>query len=53
VVVLTVRKEQNMISKAYSLGADAYLTKPFLMEDLLEVINAQLHIPDPQSKSVP
>jgi DNA-binding response OmpR family regulator len=43
-----VRKEQTMISKAYSLGADAYLTKPFLMEDLLELINAQLHLPAPK-----
>jgi DNA-binding response OmpR family regulator len=46
VVVLTVRKEQNIISRAYSLGADAYLTKPFLMEDLLELIQAQLHPTD-------
>ncbi|HVY13173.1 MAG TPA: response regulator [Alphaproteobacteria bacterium] len=42
VVVLTVRKEQSTISRAYSLGADAYLTKPFLMEDLLELINVKL-----------
>jgi DNA-binding response OmpR family regulator len=42
VVVLTVRKEEGMISRAYALGADAYITKPFLMEDLLEVIDTQL-----------
>jgi DNA-binding response OmpR family regulator len=47
VVVLTVRKEQAMISRAYALGADAYLTKPFLMEDLLDVIHAQIDNPIP------
>jgi DNA-binding response OmpR family regulator len=45
VVVLTVRKEENMISRAYALGADAYITKPFLMEDLLEILHAQLEEP--------
>ncbi|MBI3420254.1 MAG: response regulator [Proteobacteria bacterium] len=47
VVVLTVRKEQAMISRAYALGADAYLTKPFLMEDLLDLIQAQLQMSSP------
>lgn len=41
VVVLTVRREQNIISKAYALGADAYVPKPFLVEDLLEVIHSK------------
>lgn len=45
VVVLTVRKDQPVISRAYALGADAYMTKPFLMEDLLEVIDGQMRRP--------
>ena len=42
VIILSVRKEQATKEKAFRLGAEAYLTKPFLMEDLLEVIKAQL-----------
>ena len=43
VVILSVRKEQQTKDRAFSMGADAYLTKPFLMEDLLEIIDEQLH----------
>lgn len=42
VVVLTVRKEQESRDKAAELGADAYLTKPFIMDDLLDVIRDKL-----------
>lgn len=42
IVILTVRKEQRIIEKAYALGADAYVTKPFLMEDLMDVIRREL-----------
>lgn len=42
VVVLTVRREHTIISKAYALGADAYISKPFLVEDLLEVIHSKV-----------
>lgn len=45
VVILSVRKEQRIKDKALELGADAYLTKPFMMEDLLEVISEKLNIP--------
>src|ERR1700727_1723548 len=38
VVVLTVRKEQETMKAAMDLGADAYVTKPFIMDDLIEVI---------------
>lgn len=38
VIILSVRKEQKIKDKAFELGADAYLTKPFLMEELLELI---------------
>lgn len=38
IIILTVRKEQRVREKAFELGANAYLTKPFIMEDLLEII---------------
>ncbi|NVJ97898.1 MAG: response regulator [Alphaproteobacteria bacterium] len=38
VVVLTVRSERQVKEKAMALGADAYMTKPFEMEDLVEVM---------------
>lgn len=42
VIILSVRKELRTKSKAFELGADAYLTKPFLMEELVEVIEEKL-----------
>lgn len=42
VIVLTVRKEQMFIDRAKELGADAYLTKPCFVEDVIEVIEALL-----------
>lgn len=42
VLILSVRKEQTMKEKARQLGADAYLSKPFMVEDLLEVIGSEL-----------
>jgi len=42
VIVLTVRKEYIMRDAAFAQGADAYMTKPFMMEDLLEVIEDAL-----------
>jgi len=44
VVVLTVRKEQEVVKTAMELGADAYVTKPFIMDDLIEVIYSQLRL---------
>ena len=41
VVILSVRKEPVIREKAFSLGADAYITKPFVMDELLEVLNDQ------------
>lgn len=38
VLVLTVRKEREVKELAFSLGADAYLTKPFMVEDLIEQV---------------
>ncbi|WP_417320065.1 response regulator transcription factor [Emcibacter sp.] len=45
VVVLTVRKEHEARAEAYRKGADAYLTKPFMMDDLLEVIEEKFNRP--------
>lgn len=42
VVILSVRKEQRIKDRALELGADAYITKPFMMEDLLEIISEHL-----------
>lgn len=42
IVILTVRKDQHLKDKALKLGAKAYMTKPFMMEDLLEVMETHL-----------
>lgn len=47
VIVLTVRNQQEDRDMAKQLGASAYITKPFVMSDLLEVILEKLHIPSP------
>lgn len=38
VVVLTARRENEIKDKASQLGADAYITKPFMVDELIEVI---------------
>ncbi|MDE3060723.1 MAG: response regulator [Pseudomonadota bacterium] len=48
VVVLTVRKDQDSMERAKILGANAYLTKPCFVEDVIEVISrllAEKHAP--------
>lgn len=47
IVVLTVRNGQEDRDLAQSLGAYAYITKPFVMDDLIEVIRSALHIERP------
>lgn len=42
VIVLTVRKENEMKEKARLLGADAYITKPFLVDELMDAIEAHI-----------
>lgn len=42
VIILSVRKEKETKDKAFELGADQYVTKPFLVEDLVEVISHTL-----------
>lgn len=38
VIILSVRKEQRTKDMAFELGASGYVTKPFIMEDLLDVM---------------
>ena len=38
VIILSVRKERSVIEKATELGADDYLTKPFMMDSLMDRI---------------
>lgn len=38
VVVLTSRADDNNVAEAKRLGADAYLTKPILREELIESV---------------
>ncbi len=42
VIILSVRKEQRTRNLAFELGASGYVTKPFIMEDLLDVIHEQV-----------
>ncbi len=44
VIVLTVRNEQRYKDMARDLGADAYVTKPFRMENLLELMHEKLGV---------
>ena len=42
IVILSVRKDRSIRERAIKLGADDYVTKPFLMEELLEVMDGIL-----------
>lgn len=42
VIVLTVRKENEMKEKARTLGADAYITKPFMVDELMDAIETHV-----------
>jgi DNA-binding response OmpR family regulator len=42
VIVLTVRKDLSVKEAALKRGASAYMTKPFLMDDLLDVISEKI-----------
>jgi len=44
VIVLTVRNHQEDRERAKALGASAYITKPFLMNELIDVILSTLNI---------
>jgi DNA-binding response OmpR family regulator len=38
IAILTVRSEERYINAAYKAGADAYVTKPFQIDQILETI---------------
>ena len=42
VIVLTVRRGRQTINEAMQKGADAYLSKPFMVNDLIEKIEERL-----------
>lgn len=42
VIVLTVRKENETKELALSLGANAYITKPFMVDELMDVIEMRV-----------
>lgn len=44
VVMLTVRKEAETREMALQLGVDAYITKPFIMDELIHTIEDQLNV---------
>lgn len=43
VIVLTVRKGREIYKEAQDKGADGYITKPFMVEDLIEVIEHKIN----------
>ena len=47
IIVLTVRNSQKDREMASLLGASAYITKPFVMNELLDHMRALLHIDEP------
>jgi DNA-binding response OmpR family regulator len=42
VVVLTVRKGRRVMQEVFAKGADGYLSKPFMVDDLLEVLEENI-----------
>ncbi|WP_421781202.1 response regulator [Kiloniella litopenaei] len=44
VLVLSVRKSRETVKEAFEKGANAYLTKPFMVEDLLEIIEDKISL---------
>lgn len=43
VIILSVRKEGSAKERALKLGADGYMTKPFLMDDLIELLDRTIN----------
>lgn len=42
IIVLTARRGKEVVESVYAKGADAYLSKPFALEELLEIIEKKL-----------
>jgi len=43
VIILTVRSEAKVKQLAFDLGADAFITKPFEIDDLVETLENTIH----------
>ncbi len=44
VVILSVRKDHSTVNKANLLGVDGYISKPFMMDELLDIIDTKLRV---------
>lgn len=53
VLILTVRQEEQDITRALSLGANDYITKPFKMKELLARVKVQLRKQTPSGEDSP
>ena len=54
IIFLTAKSQKDNVIKAFKLGADDYLTKPFSIEELLARIEAILkRVPEKDSKELP
>lgn len=42
IIVLTVRKGEGTMKESYQLGADAFMNKPFMVEDLIDVLREKV-----------
>jgi two-component system, OmpR family, KDP operon response regulator KdpE len=47
VIILTIRNQAEDRDRAAALGASAYITKPFVMGELIETIHRLLHLNAP------
>ena len=42
IIVLTIRKSGGAMKESYQLGADAFMNKPFMVEDLIDVLREKV-----------